>query len=321
MLSVSLNDLPLISVIIPVYNNEEFLRECINSVLVQTYQNLEIILIDDGSTDASGKICDEYAQRDSRIQVIHQKNAGVSAARNAGLQIARGAYIGFVDGDDYIDPDMFSCLFDLCRTSGTEIAVCGVYNKSGDIKFHGEVLDSPRALVRLAGRLYVWNKLFSRRVIKDITFRTDFLYCEDLFFCLEAFAHTDRVACTPHRKYYYRINPHSATKQAFCLKKLNYFDSADAAKAFARQHNMSAFERCIRAEEAANAVSFLADLISYDCPDKAQINAELLGRVRRNIWPLLGGGRSMGNKLFGLASCINFKLACWVYNLIKEYVK
>lgn len=316
-----MNNFPLISVIIPVYNVEKYLHQCMDSVLAQTYKNLEVILVDDGSMDGSAKLCDEYAAKDPRVKVIHQTNLGVSAARNAGLKAARGEYIGFVDGDDYIDPDMFACLFELCHTCHTEIAVCGVHNKAITVKFDREVLSSHQALVRFAAHLYVWNKLFSRRVIKNITFYTDFHFCEDLFFCLETFQNTDRIACTPQRKYYYRVNPNSATKQAFNLQKLTYFQAAEAAKAFARAHRIIGFEKCIRLEEAATAASFLAALISFDHPNKEQINAELLSNVRRNIWFLLGSRGRWGNKFFALMCCVNFKLACRIYQVLKGKTK
>ena len=100
----------LISVIVPVYNVEEYVEKCVLSIINQTYKNLEIILVDDGSTDNSGKICDEIAIKDNRIKVIHKKNGGLSDARNVGIDIAKGDYLGFVDSDDYIDPDMYSIL-------------------------------------------------------------------------------------------------------------------------------------------------------------------------------------------------------------------
>ena len=105
--------MPKISVIIPVYDTEEFLSRCLDSVLCQTHRDLEVILIDDGSTDASGALCDEYAEKDTRIQVIHQENSGSSAARNTGLEAACGDYIGFVDSDDWLEPDMYAYLLDL----------------------------------------------------------------------------------------------------------------------------------------------------------------------------------------------------------------
>ena len=114
----------LISVIIPVYNGEKFLRDCLDSVLNQTYKNLQIILVDDGSTDSSGQICDEYAARDSRIQVMHCENAGQAEARNRGIKAATGEWIGFVDDDDIIEPDMYSVLIQNAKTNNVLISGC-----------------------------------------------------------------------------------------------------------------------------------------------------------------------------------------------------
>lgn len=119
----------LISVIVPVYNVEKYLRKCVDSIIAQTYTNLELILVDDGSPDNCGKICDEYAAKDSRIKVIHQKNGGLSAARNAGLDIATGDYIGFVDSDDYIEPEMYYCLHNSVVNSNVKIACCGRFRE------------------------------------------------------------------------------------------------------------------------------------------------------------------------------------------------
>lgn len=104
----------LISIIVPVYNVESYLEQCIDSILAQSYKNLEIILVDDGSTDRSGDICDRYAEKDSRIHVVHKANGGLSSARNAGLKICHGDYLGFVDSDDYIDPDMYKVYWTIC---------------------------------------------------------------------------------------------------------------------------------------------------------------------------------------------------------------
>ena len=117
----------LISVIIPIYNVEKFLSFCIDSIVNQTYKNLEIILVDDGSTDNSGKICDEYALKDNRIKVMHKQNGGVSSARNVGLNIAKGKYIGFVDSDDYVENDMFEILHNLIIKNNVDISCCNKF--------------------------------------------------------------------------------------------------------------------------------------------------------------------------------------------------
>ncbi|MFA6343015.1 MAG: glycosyltransferase family 2 protein, partial [Fibrobacteraceae bacterium] len=118
---------PLISVIIPVYNGESYLRQCIESIQGQTYAPLEIILVDDGSTDGSGKLCDEYGNADSRIQVIHQNNQGLSGARNRGLRQCSGEYIAFVDGDDAVSEDYLEFLWTQIHLTGADISCCGFH--------------------------------------------------------------------------------------------------------------------------------------------------------------------------------------------------
>lgn len=117
----------LISIIIPVYNVQNYLRECIDSVIAQTYKNLEIILVDDGSPDKSGEICDEYSKKDARIKVIHKENGGLSDARNVALDIAKGEYIGFIDSDDYVEKDMFETLHTLAVEHNAEISSISFY--------------------------------------------------------------------------------------------------------------------------------------------------------------------------------------------------
>ena len=119
-----------ISVIIPVYNVEDYLSKCLQSVINQTYTNLEIILVDDGSTDNSGEICDEFSENDNRIKVIHQKNTGVSQARKIGIDVADGKYIGFVDADDWIEPDMYETLINKMKNS--DIIMSGLFFHMND---------------------------------------------------------------------------------------------------------------------------------------------------------------------------------------------
>lgn len=126
--------MPALSIIVPVYKTEKYLPKCIDSILAQTFADFELILIDDGSPDRSGQICDEYAQKDSRIIVIHQENKGVSAARNAGLDIAKGEHIGFVDSDDWIEPEMYSAMMDAQKENDYDVTFCGIIycNENGE---------------------------------------------------------------------------------------------------------------------------------------------------------------------------------------------
>ena len=117
---------PLISVIVPVYNVEKYLKKCVNSITSQTYENLEILLVDDGSTDSSGQICNEFEKNDARIKVIHKKNGGLSDARNAGLDRAKGQYYAFIDSDDYIQDNTIEIMLNAVKKNKSEIAICNM---------------------------------------------------------------------------------------------------------------------------------------------------------------------------------------------------
>ena len=122
----------MISIIVPVYNVESYLRKCLDSILAQTYRDLEILVVDDGSTDGSGAICDEYAGKDDRIKVFHTENKGLSCARNLGLDSANGDWIGFVDSDDWIELDMYEVLLRKAEKTGADVVECGVYEEHSD---------------------------------------------------------------------------------------------------------------------------------------------------------------------------------------------
>ena len=181
----------LISVIVPVYNVEKYIRKCVESICEQTYKNLEIILVNDGSTDASGKICDELAEEDERISVIHQKNEGLSRARNAGLDKAKGDYIAFVDSDDYLSLNMYECLLKSMKENNADVVRCGIKNvHEGEKVEKIEIVDSivklPLAemidgLSNRRTRLVVWNALYKKEIISELRFVPDVIY-EDVFF-------------------------------------------------------------------------------------------------------------------------------------------
>lgn len=180
---------PLISVIVPIYNAEEYLDRCVMSILNQTYKNLEIILVNDGSTDGSPQKCDNYANNDSRIKVIHKSNGGVCSARNAGLDICQGEYIGFVDSDDWIDPIMYEKLLSLCKEEGT-VATIGSnqVTESGSITikrcFSNTCVTKKEFLRNILCRndgCAIWSRLFPRVVIGDSRFDEDRLNEEILF--------------------------------------------------------------------------------------------------------------------------------------------
>ncbi len=215
----------LISVIVPVYNVESYVAECIESIQNQTYMNLEIILVNDGSTDASGDICDQYAAYDERIQVIHKENAGVSAARNTGIESANGDYIGFVDSDDYIAPTMYEDMLKLMAEHDLDIIECTAFRNNGDINIEGcndgslEIFNRDEALKMAMYDCFVavWSQLYKRRVISDVRFPVGRKF-EDSAVSYLFIANTKRVGHINRCLYYYRLNPNSTTQTSFDAK-------------------------------------------------------------------------------------------------------
>lgn len=212
--------LQMISVIIPVYKVEPYLRKCVDSVLAQTYTNLEVILVDDGSSDNCPAICDEYAVKDSRIKVIHQKNAGVSAARNAGLDAATGTYIGFVDSDDWIEPDMYETMVRTLQKTNSDIACIDVVreregthstvNKANKVT----VLSQKEALMSLYGDgcigCTVWSYLIKSTVCAGLRFACDISVAEDFLFATKLMVRINKVIHLNYTCYHYVIRENSA---------------------------------------------------------------------------------------------------------------
>ena len=202
----------LISIIIPVYKVEKYLEKCIQSVINQTYENLQIILVDDGSPDNCGKICDEYAKKDHRIEVIHKSNGGLSDARNKGLEIAKGEYIGFVDSDDYIELDMYEVLYNLLKQYNADVSICNFYtvsqgkitikNADNGIKEYNRIEILKEVLLDNNIQSYAWNKLYKKELFDEIKYPVGKKY-EDIgttFYLLEK---CNKVVVTGKPEYYY----------------------------------------------------------------------------------------------------------------------
>ncbi len=216
----------MISIIVPVYNSDKFLKRCLESIVSQIYTDLEIILIDDGSTDQSSLICDEFAAQDERIVVVHKKNEGVVKTRNLGLEIAKGEFIGFIDSDDYILPDMYQYLIDIMDSTGADIACCGISrrykksNKKFDTKsFSGtRIYDKEEALYRFQLgddiSVTVWNKIFKASVLKELEFE-NYGRLDDARFVCKAIEKSDLVAFGSEAKYIYEIRDNSITQSGF----------------------------------------------------------------------------------------------------------
>ncbi len=203
---------PLISIIVPVYNAEPYLQKCIDSIINQSYMNLEIILINDGSTDKSGEFCNEYQKKDTRIKVIHKENSGVSEARNAGLDAATGEFISFIDADDYIEPDFFAELIKYDAdvvVSGTDVNQ-GIYQIS-------DIIDDYYSFSGFSGPC---EKLYKKSILNGVRFRKDLNIGEDIIFNLSVLKNIKTVFYTPYKGYHITNNPTSLTRSG--LGKYNF---------------------------------------------------------------------------------------------------
>lgn len=206
---------PLISVIVPVYNVEKYLPKCLDSLLAQTWQELEIIVVDDGSPDNSWGIMQEYARRDSRVRPIRQKNGGLSAARNAGVEAARGEWIGFLDSDDYVAPEMYERLYRAAAEQGAQMAVCSFTYVTPDGKpiprtspiTKNEALSGIQMMERLAGPqnwyyITAWNRLYQKKLFDTVRFPVGKLH-EDEYTAHLFYWQCERVAIVKEAMYYY----------------------------------------------------------------------------------------------------------------------
>ena len=237
----------MISIIVPVYKAEKYLDNCINSLLAQTYTDLEIILVDDGAPDASGAICDAYAAKDSRIRVIHQQNGGLSAARNAGLFVASGEYVGFVDADDTVESDMFELL--VHAINGHQLAMCGVRRvaegqvpqpTSSDAMM--TVLDNAGLWEEIFGKLNnsVCNKLFDSKLISNVTFPQSLIHGEDFLFHLSYLPRVQSGVMLNAVKYNYYIHQGSITKaKEFFEKAFDEVTVKDRARELVATGNLA----------------------------------------------------------------------------------
>ena len=277
----------LISVIVPVYNVEAYLKRCVESIIKQDYKNLEIILVDDGSTDNCPQICNDYAKKDSRIKVIHKTNGGLSDARNAGMKIAKGEYIAFVDSDDWIGEDMFSTLIQTLKKYKADIAECKYFitdttkitkeNINSDYKeiiFNTE--DALRELI-LDGYLknVVWNKLYKRSVISNNIFPFGKI-SEDVYWTYKVFANAKTIVYVNNPIYFYFQRPGSIMNKTYNIKRLDSVWGQEERLYFIKKNFPNLFG-------LAEKRFFLFILYNYEYI-LANVNCDSNGIHRKKLW-------------------------------------
>lgn len=249
----------LISVIVPVYNVQKWLNKCVDSILGQTYENLEVILVDDGSPDRCGEICDEYAKMDARVKVIHQENARQGAARNNGLNIAKGEYIAFVDSDDYIAPDMYEKMLSELIKHNADMAVCGYYSitpyqEVASCTNDGAlVMDNHKAMKSYYEEALIggapWNKLYKRELWEEIRF-LEKIFREDEYIFYRVLAKSQKTVHIGEAKYYYNVREGSSEHSGFDARYMISVESIDRQLSFAEENypelRESVMNGCIR---------------------------------------------------------------------------
>jgi glycosyltransferase involved in cell wall biosynthesis len=239
---MEIDHMPKLSVIVPVYNTEKYLRECIDSILAQTFTDFELILVDDGSTDGSGAICDEYAAKHPRIQVIHQENGGVTRARKAAMRIAAGSWISFIDSDDWIDPAMFATMLEKASTSASQIVICdgvieyanqskvaesladeGIYDKVAMVQkiYPNMIMDTKMRCPGIAG--WLCNKLFDKKILETVFWSIDdsYVYSEDALCSYATLLECEKLYILHMPLYHYRQHAASAVHQYNGTKRYN----------------------------------------------------------------------------------------------------
>lgn len=240
--------MPNISIIVPVYKVERFLSRCVDSILSQTFSDFALILVDDGSPDNCGALCDAYATQDSRVRVIHQKNGGLSAARNAGIDAALaaddGQWLAFVDSDDWVHPQYLQTLYDAAHKTGCLLSVCDLYRTSGedfpwngDVQvqvmeaddFYGAETEEPIATV-------AWNKLYHRSLFTSLRYPVGKLH-EDEFTTYQAVYQAGTVAVVSEKLYAYYQNPEGIMGASWSPKRLHMLEAFEQQAAFAKAEN------------------------------------------------------------------------------------
>ena len=225
----------LVSVIIPIYNVELYLDRCIKSVVDQSYEKIEIILVDDGSTDLCPQICDDWAEKDKKIRVIHKENGGLSDARNVGIETAQGAYLAFVDSDDVIDPDFIELLLKTAYEQNADIVECGVQKFSAEYCFvksevSRKIFSPEEAMEELINdgdiRQYVWNKLYRRETVGDIRFPVGKLN-EDEFWTYKIVGRAKRICRISEILYGYYQRPGSIMGTKYGIRRLDALEAKE----------------------------------------------------------------------------------------------
>ena len=321
-----MQNLPLISVIVPIFKVENYLDACVASILGQTYSNLELILIEDGSPDRSGEICDAWAAKDPRVKVIHKENGGGGLARNVGLDAASGDLIAFVDSDDYIAPDMFAYLYSLLE-QGADIAECGYADvvedgfcfpeEEGAVTFVTPEEALRENIYDTHFRQLIWNKLYRREMIEDIRFPVG-TKIDDEFFTYKVLGNAKKLARSEKVCYAYRQQAGSVMHEKYSLRRLEGLHAKaerlsflkEMFPALVRDGKLILFFSCMHAMQMCR---------KYLSKAEQKQAWEEIREILRQAGPVaLAEGSGVKEKVWIAMSKVSFRLTCDVRNFLFE---
>lgn len=321
-----MNSDALITIIVPLYNVETYLPWCLDSIMAQTYDNFELILVDDGSIDDSGKICDEYASKDERIRVIHQKNSGPSIARNVALDIMQGEYVTFIDSDDVVHPKYLEILHENLKNYGTDISAVSFtriseYGKLENVEFTGKMstYNSVKAIKRI---LYqkdlensAWGKLYKSHLFKNVRF-PESIYYEDLAIFYKVYEKAIKIVFEQVGLYGYRKRSTSIMGN-FSLKRADVLDVTDEFVKYIELNNRELLPAAKDRKFSAN-MNILWLMTTTKIKDDKTVS-----RCWRNIkqlrWSSLFNPQvRLKNKMGAIASFMGLKVLCFMFGMFKE---
>lgn len=308
----------MISVIVPAYNIAACIERCVKSLTAQTYQDLEILLVNDGSTDDTGGICDRLAAQDDRIRVLHKENGGVSSARNLGLRNARGEYISVIDGDDWVEPTLYADCMELMRKHEAQAVMFEYFvDENGQSNRHQVpaqcygLLDSEQALVNTItpNNRFAWSKVFSAVLLKEHIFDETIILGEDTLFITAILSEAERVYYTNQAYYHYDQRQNSAVRSSFNLRKLS------GLRAYTQQLQMCERKGFrIAAEHARESLVELAVALALRASESgADKTGEALKTIKdcikQEAWPVITSGKaSVKTKLKTLTALVSIRL-------------
>lgn len=312
-----------VSLIVPVFKVEKYLRRCVDSILTQTYQNIEVILVDDGSPDACPGICDEYAAKDRRVRVIHQRNAGLSGARNAGLAAVSGQYVGFVDSDDWIAKDTIGYCLDLLDTykaDSIQFDIAFVSNES-PVESPKEIIDVftgkeilqyyMDSSTRKSGGYSVCRCLFPADAACKCEFRTGKIN-EDIDYKFKVLSQCQKLVISNQCKYYYWQGGESISAGGLKQKDFDLYEAADALAELTSEESYGTIAFLGKVKQARTAMSLLCKIAYYGIADssieKKEIVEKLTKEHRKNLKVLLKAPIPWSRKILSVLFAINYNI-------------